>query len=98
MKNNKYIVLTLLILAACQVTPQEVLTSENAKIDAIKLLSDLKIDYKGIHCRQPFKTMMDRQTYVSCNVSSDSESAKIHCKLHDCQLVEKNRFELSLDG
>ncbi len=94
MKNYKSIILTLFILTACQSSPQEVLTSENAKVDAIKLLQDLRFDYKGIHCGQPFKTMMDRHNYVWCNVSSDLESAKIHCKLHDCQLVEKKSLRI----
>ena len=91
----KYLlIINLMVLIACQSSPQEVLTSENAKVDAIKLLQDLKFDYKGIHCGQPFKTMMDRHNYVWCNVSSDSESAKIHCKLHDCQLVEKRSLRI----
>ena len=94
MTNNKSILLTLFILTACSSEPQEVLTSENAKADAIKLLSDLKIDYKGVHCGQPNKSMWNNKDYVICDVSSDSDSAKIHCELHDCQLFEKKAFRI----
>lgn len=91
----KYLlIITLAFTSACSSEPQEVLTSENAKVDAIKLLSDLKIDYKGVHCGQPNKSMWNNHDYVICDVSSDSDSAKIHCELHDCQLFEKKAFRI----
>jgi hypothetical protein len=91
----KYLLLTILTFSiGCSSNPQEVLTSENAKADAIKLLSDLKIDYKGIHCGQPNKSVWNNRDYVICDVSSDSEPAKVHCELHDCQLFEKKSFRI----
>lgn len=91
----KYLLLAILAFSiGCSSTPQEVLTSENAKADAIKLLSDLKIDYNGIHCGQPNKSVWDNHNYVICDVSSDSESSKIHCELHNCQLFEKKAFRI----
>lgn len=83
-----------ILFSACQCEQQERITSESAKIDAEKLLSDLKIDYKGIHCSQPRQTLMGRNDYVNCDVTTKSESIKINCKLHDCTLIEKRALRI----
>ncbi len=90
---EKFIIVSL-FLFGCQSTPQEIITSENARIDAIQLLQDLQFDYKGIHCGQPILTFYSDQNQVICDVSTKSESAIVKCKLHDCYLIEKKAFRI----
>ena len=94
MKKLKPLLLSLLFLIACQSEPREVLTSENAKTDAIQLLNDLQMKYNGIHCTQPAESMWDRHEYVICTASTKDEFAKINCQLHNCTLVEKKALRI----
>lgn len=94
MKKFKPLLLSLLFLTACQSEPREYLTAENAKADSIQLLNDLKVNYKGIHCTEPTRAMIDGHMYVICTASTDDEWIKINCRLHNCLLIEKKALRI----
>lgn len=93
-----------LIFSACTVEPLILITTESAKKDAEKLLNELKIEYKGLHCSQPYNKARQFLTenrpqdhkFVDCDVSSKNNVFKISCQLNDCKLVEDKSLRLKI--
>lgn len=74
-------------------TPQESITAESARNDTIKLLNDLKMDYKGVHCSLR-NSAWDATRFADCEISTKDEILKVKCELHECRLIEKGALRI----
>lgn len=92
MQHTKILPIIFLLLNC---TPVEIITTEIAEANAKDLLSDLKIDYNGVHCGESTPNY-GRHNYVKCDATTKTENIKMKCKMHSCEIVEKFALRIKL--